>query len=525
MKETENNFQIKSMVYKMKKIKKSKKKDPLNIQNIQPLEVLENFQSNQDIENENTKNQKEGFDNNNGYGLPDDNFDGGDEVNSQNGDVSIVTKSLTDFINQFYIYLILVNCCIAFSITNGVGSYNPKSSSTSFKFVKKITYIDTKGNNDNPFNGGDENLDKNLIKDSNVIYQYICAFEAVISAYLFTLIWFNNIFYKYYVNKPYLNIFDYLSRDSIKQNTTKFSGLILFFFGYAFAILEDIRWFFEKFIPRISLKYLNKPFLYILLFILIFNFNHRFLSEFKNLLINMIISNYASLTILILSCIIIFEYVSSFKDSESEFRSYIRVLSNSYLQLFFDFLKEIIRLIIIIIFAVPFGVTLCILYFFFVCFFSIFDSFNELSNIVDFIRSDVMDLLNPDPCNVPKTLWDYIKNSFLYLSIFIYNNLIFIITIIYCMYILCSNINLNGSLTAYLQGFHIPFLLMSIIMLFMLLVKYKRADNDVSIGNLFFNPDRREFENYLRFTSKFIAFFVGIGIAITFILVLAFSVQ
>jgi hypothetical protein len=106
MKETENNFQIKSMVYKMKKIKKSKKKDPLNIQNIQPLEVLENFQSNQDIENENTKNQKEGFDNNNGYGLPDDNFDGGDEVNSQNGDVSIVTKSLTDFINQFYIYLI-----------------------------------------------------------------------------------------------------------------------------------------------------------------------------------------------------------------------------------------------------------------------------------------------------------------------------------------------------------------------------------------------------------------------------------
>jgi len=187
------------------------------------------------------------------------------------------------------------------------------------------------------------------------------------------------------------------------------------------------------------------------------------------------------------------------------------MLSNNYLQLFFDFIKEIIRLIIIIVFAVPFGVTLCILYFFFISLFSFIESFKELSNVINFIRSDIRDLLNPDPCNVPKTLWDYIKNTFLYLCSFIYNNLIFIVIIIYCMYVLCSNIHLNNSLTTYLQCMHIPFLLLSIIMLFMLIIKYKRADNDVSIGNLFFNPNKEEFEKYIRLTLKIIAFFVISG--------------
>ena len=54
MKETENNFQTKTMIYKMKKIKKNRK-NPNNLQNIQPLEVLENFQSNIEKENKEIK--------------------------------------------------------------------------------------------------------------------------------------------------------------------------------------------------------------------------------------------------------------------------------------------------------------------------------------------------------------------------------------------------------------------------------------------------------------------------------------
>jgi len=41
MKDRENDFQIKSMIYK---IKKKKKKNPNNLQNIEPLKILENFQ-------------------------------------------------------------------------------------------------------------------------------------------------------------------------------------------------------------------------------------------------------------------------------------------------------------------------------------------------------------------------------------------------------------------------------------------------------------------------------------------------
>jgi len=235
MKETENNFQTKSMIYKMKKIKKNRK-NPNNLQNIQPLEVLENFQSK--IEKENKENTKEGF-----AGLPDEDFEGFDDVNSQNGDVSLSAETLTDFINIIYKNLILVNCYLSFTMTNSIGDYNPKVSKTVvgkdyINLVKDITYIDVQNQNNNPFKNTSYNLDPKLIDDSNVMYQYLCIFEALICTYLFTIAWYYILIYNFYINEINENWFDYLNRNFIKENLGPYSNFILFFFGYAFLILE-----------------------------------------------------------------------------------------------------------------------------------------------------------------------------------------------------------------------------------------------------------------------------------------------
>jgi hypothetical protein len=520
MVEIENNFQTMNIIYKMKKIKKSKK-NPRNLQNIEPLEVLENTINNPNEKNPNEKNPnekktneieenkniKEGFDNNYEFGLQDEDFEGGDDVNSQKGGISLFSKGITDIINEIYTYIILINCNIAFSMTNSIGDYTPKAmnNEVTMEYIKDITYVNVNGNNDNPMNGGDKDLDPLLIKDSNVIYQYICLFEALLLAYLFTITWYYNIFYNYYVNKPYSNIFDYLSRDSIKENTGNFSKIVMFFFGYAFIILEDIRWFFEKFIPRICIKRFNKPFLYLLLFLLIFEFNHKFLSQFKNFLINMINSNYVSIFMFVIICIIFYEYVSSFYSVDSvddKIKSYLEMISMNIFILLFNFIKEIIRLIIIMMFAIPLGIILCLLYFFYVCITGFFESFNQLENIIRFIRIDIEELVNPDPCNVPKTFWDYLKNAFLYLSAFVYNNLIFLIIIFYCMFVLINDMSLNGTLTMYLQLSHIPILICCVLSFLVLLGKYKVGENNATFAMLLLNPDIIKFKDYVRFSVK-----------------------
>jgi hypothetical protein len=518
MKEVENNFQIKNIIYKMKKIKK-KKNNPKNLQNIETLEVLQNIPKPTKKEN---IIEGLGLDNNYEYGLPKDSFEGGDDINSESGNIISFEKQFIDFINEVYTNLILVNCFFAFFITNSIGDYNTKIENISYSFIKSITNIQKEGNNEDPFNGGDEGIDPNLIKDSNVIYQYICIFEAFLSAYLLTLIWFYNIFYNYYVNKPYSNIFDYLYKDSIIENTNKFSDFILFFFGYAFLILENIRYFFEKLLPKIGYSIFNKPFLYILLFVIIYNFNHKFLSQFKNFLINMINGNYKSFSIIVISFIIIKEYISSFYSSDAKIRGYLNRLSGNFFQFFFDFIKEIIRILIIIFINVPLGVILCILYFFFISFFSIFESFKELNNILNFIRSDINDVINSDSCNTTKTLWDHLKNSFLYLSMGFYNNLIFVIVFIYCVFILSNNVKLNYYLTLYLQLIHIPILILSIVLFLVLIMKYKSIDNNLTFIELLFHPNFLGFSNYINSTMKIIGLLMII--LILFIIISTFSI-
>ena len=526
MVEIENNFQTMDIIYKMKKIKKSKKipKKTKNLQNIETFQILENLPK---IE-EKKDNIIEGFDNNFLYGLHEDEFEGGDDVNSQTDDNNGFTKKITDFINELYIFIILFNCRIAFTITNNIGNYNPNAITdddddddnvNSISYVKNIVNINVNGDNNTPFNGGDKGLDPELIKDSNIIYQYTCFLEALIAAFLFTNVWYYNIFYNYYINKQYSNFFDYLNRDSIKENIGKFSGFILFFFGYAFAILEDIRWFFEKFIPKYGIKFLNKPLLYILLFLLIYKFNHESISHFKDLIINMITSDYTNIIIitmvLILGFIVIYEYVKSFHTFDAEFNSYLKMFSGSIFQTIYDFIKEIIRLIIIIAVAIPLGLFLCFLYFFYISFFGSYESIIQLKDINFFIRNDIEDLINPDPCNKPKSFWDYIKNTLLYLSMSIYNYLFFIIIIIYCIYILSrnlesKNLQLNKKLTNYLQGIHIPILIISIICIIVLMFKYKTSiiGNDNLLQYILLTPDIDIFVNLISKILYFIIFLI-----------------
>ena len=523
MKETENNFQTKSMIYKMEKIKKNRK-NPNNLQNIQPLEILENFQSN--IEKKNKENTKEGF-----AGLPDEDFEGDDDVNSQNGDVSLSSESLTDFINKIYKNLILVNCYLVFSMTNSIGDYNHKVSKTVvgkdfINLVKDITYIDVNNENNNPFKNTSYNLDTELINDSNIMYQYLCIFEALLCTYLFTIAWYYNLIYNFYINEINENWFDYLNRSYIKENLGPYSDFILFFFGYAFLILEKSRVFFESFLPKMSLKFFNKAFIYILLFILIFIFNHEFLSKFKNFLINMITGNYANLVSIIIAFIIIREYIGSFYSTNS-LKDVLSMISPSIFDKIYKFIKEIVRFIVIIFIDIPLGVMLCISYFFFISFFSlskILLSTEYNNKIIEFIRSDVNDLLNSDPCNVQKTFWDYLKNILLYSSTIIYNYLIFIIIIVYCMYILFQNMKMNKILSIYLHCTHLPFLLFSVIIFFYFLGKLILRDTTKPIQDVLILPDSELFKKSATIVMIILGAILILFIIIAFIVLVTIGV-
>ena len=545
--EDSNEFQIKNMLYKMKKIKKKKCN---NIQKIEAFEVLENINreprlkegmipnlSKKDEEEEKPINKsadptvketrEEPIDENDSKW-----WDGLDEIKSEAGDLEKgMADDLSDIVNKIYIRIITFNCMIALSISTG----KPKGA----EYIKKNNVVNINLNkakfgkalNNNPIVKGNSDLNDNDVNDANIIFQWICVFEALISAHLFTVIWFYVIFYSYAENTTLNSIFDSLTREKFKESTNFFVTFIFFFIEYAIVILDDIRWVLSYLMPKYVGKYLGKPMCYILLYIIISYFNHNFLTHFKDLLIDTIkLKMHTNIIIIFLYFIAFGEYLLRFKrkninpdDPIAKASLSLDVLTtyldNNIFTLIYKFFKELLRLIFLVAVAVPLGTFLFIFYFFWI---SIFTGITKiwrgtiLKEIVRFIRSD-SEYKGRDPCDIPRSyfeqLWFGVKDSFSNLSMFIYSNLLYIILLLYSLYALGVSSYISNSQAQ--QGVmitHMVILGFTLLFWFTAIRKYSKQ-NTLGLTGLFVLPPEDLFND----VYKNGAYFSGLILLVLFV--------
>jgi hypothetical protein len=512
MDDSSSDFQTMNIIYKIKKIKKKKQQ---NIQKIPELEVLDNIP-----EYFAEETVIEGM-----AGLPpnDPNYwDGLDDVISESGkNKDSITKNLSDWINKAYITLIKFNCFIAINMASSAHHDGVVSWKTMDE--QNLVYVDSENAkfgqtlNNNPISVGTAtppSISEGAADDANALYKYICYLQALITAYFFTFIWYYVIFYCYFTGQPQGSFFDNLTREKLKESTNPAIKFLLFIFEYAIVILDDVKWFINEVVPYYTSKISNKPLCFILIFLIIFEFNHKYLSYFKGFLIDMLDGNYMNGFIVILYFIVIGEYIKSY-DLSSKFKglaskdplekeltkasllseAFTTYLTTNLVTMFFSFIKEIMRLLLIFVFAVPTGSLLCVVYFLWI---SIVTNFSALvwdsknfKNLVEFIRSDTSGDSSNDPCNIPTTFWEKffygVKNGFLYLSTFSFNYFIYIIIISYCIYVLISGLGkFDGNLMQQLiESFHIIILIITLLLLSSQIFKlYKNMGENFSLFNV-----------------------------------------
>jgi len=504
----EDNFQTLNIKYKIKKIKNKKR----NIQNIEPFETLSNVVSRDNNKKEDIKEGfKEGFKEGQ-QNITDNDYEGLDDVISQaDNEESIIAHALTDIINRIYIGLITFNCLIAFSIANStrksadcggdvpyiVEYTDPKTGKTKKKVLIDADYITSiieidygtikygQVVNTEPITGGNENLDNGLISDANAVYRYVCLIEAVIATFLFTFVWFYIIFYSYsngIKNDTFFNIFN---REELRKSENVFVKILFFCLEFGIATFEDIRWAVEKKFPEYALN-MNRPFCFLLLFLIILDINHKYLSYLKDLLIDIINVNYKNFFVVILYLIVIYELlgawiIGSLKDakkanSENPLDQASLLMGAAvkimplYLNPFsaipiaiYKCIKELFRIIIALVFSVPVGALLCVSYFLYLSLIfplkNIVFKKDFVENIYNYIRSDGA-FSNKDPCNIPTT-WiekfsENMQNFFSYLCITIFNVIPYLVPIIFAAYFirihLLEEIDCSGTKT-FLQFF------------------------------------------------------------------------
>jgi len=554
------DFQTMNMIYKMKKIKKKKSQ---NIQKIKPLEVLDNLPKEVEPEYFAEETVIEGL-----RGISDNDpryWDGLDDINSDPGkERGFITKNFSDWINQAYITMIKLNCFIAINMSSSAHNEdNNKVISWKIMEEQNLVHVDSENAqygetlNNNPISvgtGSPPTLSQKAADDANALYQYICYFEALVSAYFFTFIWYYVIFYCYFTGQPQGSFFDNISREKLRENTNPLVMFLFFIFEYSIVILDDVRWFLDEVVPHYASIALNKPVCFIVLFMIIFHFNHKYLSYFKGFLIDILNGNYINFFVVILYFIVISEYIGSY-NLTSKFKglassnpiekeltkasllseAFTAYLTTNLATMFFSLIKEIIRLILIFIFAIPTGSLLCIVYFLWTSIVTnfknlVFNNNKNFENLYNFIRSDTSDdsLLN-DPCNVPTTFWEKfwsgVKNSFLYLATFVFSYFIFIITILYCVHVLISGLGqFNGNLMQQLiESFHIILLFVTLgLLLLQVRTFIKDMGENFSLFNALIRPPTMD---SMRSTMINIGYFISFGCIVTFFTILGLYIK
>lgn len=508
----EGDFQVLNMKYKIKKIKKKQRKDQIStreqVNNIGKIETFEILNNNPKTTEGMSTISNNALADNHYEGIGDEDWEGGDDVNSEDGAALTLQEMIIEFLNKLYKRVITFNCFLSLTLVNNLKNKDDDTKipneTLTWSFVKHNVDIDDRNN---PFTKKTYNFDDNTVNDVNAVYNYICLLECMVFSYMIVYIWFGIIFYNYAHDQHNMTIFDEITREKFSASLNPFVMILFFCFEYSIYILDCFRWVLYKFIPSNTI-FVGKAFCFIALFILIFFINYDFLFNLKNIIIDLLNVNYENLIIIMLMILVFGKYISSFFITQSSGDEDVDKVG-AMMGVAMDFMQrttpgmimraiyELIHLIVIYLFSIPFGIILCVLFFLWVSTVTTIKSvfFGSMrDNIIEFLRSDLQTaiILNTDDVSdygIFSEIFNAISNFFTYLSMTIFNYLPFLILIAYTSYVIAnglSNIN-NFNVSYMLQVSNIGLLVLTIV-LFLLYLFILTKDGSITIYELFILP-------------------------------------
>lgn len=465
--EKNGNFQTMNMIHKLKKIKK-KRKSTENIKKMEFPEVLSNIKEEPELKT----NEKvtEGFER---FKFEHDDWDGYDNIKDGTGKVSgkDPRQIIIDFINFVYNSIVSYNHSLATSITEKL-SRIPKKKESDKKKNKVPVHLDKDDSTHTVYRSVDEDL----------MYKYICLFEAIFFSSFVVNNWYYLMFYNNYKDGEKIQLFDFsvdriksLSDDYLSNKFLKY--ILLYFIEYALFFPEKLQYFLIDVVPGFASRFLNHTLCYIILFLIILYISYNSASGFKNFLIDVINVNYKNFSVCIMYITVIIVFlipdvktsVSGGAEGTNSFSS-----SNASTSVF-NIIWNIVRFLIIITISLPLGGLFCLIYFVFYSLFAMLyysnwdpwkvaEVFKEVLRFIDNKKIDITGKENP---SLFETILLKINQYMEYIS----DNLFIFVFLLAFIYSLTDSLNKvkSNTLRSTLYFIDISFIFIIIIFLIYLI--------------------------------------------------------
>jgi hypothetical protein len=211
----------------------------------------------------------------------------------------------------------------------------------------------------------DTTTEGNRSNDENLVYKYICIFEAILFSSFVVNNWYYLMFYNNFNDneKEKVKLFDFsvdrikkLSDDYLINRILKY--IVLYFIEFALFFPENLQYFLINMVPSFLVTLFNHTLCYIFLFLTILYISYNFASGFKNFLIDTIVLNTNNFLI----CLMYFAVIIIFFIPDTNGVDAKKFNPTSFAGVF-NLIWNVIRFLIIIAISVPIGGFFCLIYF------------------------------------------------------------------------------------------------------------------------------------------------------------------
>lgn len=400
--ETNNklNFQTENMVHKIKTVHKKKKK-----YNYKNIEQLENIHDANDDSSPESEPIIEGL-----AVLPvatfsDEDWTKDDDIYEGGGKTSAPTNQFSggNIINVMY---------------ESVNNVTTKIAEIIVKILSGKTHNDA---------------------DIPIIKKYVCWSLSIIAASIAVLNWVFLMFYKEYNER--VELYD-ISRDRLYNAgiMNSFYALLDFLFDIPMFFPEKLQTIFVKDGPEFISNYVNITICFILIFGGLIRFFYTSASSTRNLLNDLVSFNMSNPILSFMYGTTFLLYILSFFMVEpiSAAFNMTKLAAGFPASLLMPFISNIIKIIVLMMFAVPFAATFCLLYIFIFTFFGIpllskYSFLETVSNMYKYMNQNKIPVKKDTPCN-PLSFFGQILNSFAIIFDFIYKYAIQLSVVVMLIY-------------------------------------------------------------------------------------------
>ena len=400
--ETNNklNFQTENMVHKIKTVHKKKKKH-----NYKNIETLENIHDTYHDNDQESKPIVEGL-----AVLPvatfsEDDWTKTDDIYEGGGKTSTPTKKLSasDIITNMYDF---------------VNNLTTKTAETIVKLLSGKTPNDA---------------------DIPIVKKYVCWSLSIVAASIAVFNWVFLMFYKEYDQRVELyNI----SRESLHNAglINKFYALLDFLFDIPMFFPEKLQTVFVKDGPEFISNYVNITICFILLLSFLIRFFYTSASSIRTILVDIFSFNMSNPILSFMYGATFLLYILSFFEVQpiTAALNMAKLAAGFPASLLMPFISNIIKIFILMMFAVPFAATFCILYILIFSFFGIpllssHGFFETISRIYKYLNKNKIPVKKDTPCN-PLSFFDRILNSFAIIFDFVHKYAIQLSVVVMLIY-------------------------------------------------------------------------------------------